>query len=119
MGYMGNQLATVSTGAFAAVLTGLWFYFLDFAPVLNFIFTMAVPIIWFLTLMCWLAQKSADYGPKECRLCAQPSIAHDAGQSAIGAPIISITTSGDQEPPKAERQVGAISYAETASDRDP
>lgn len=112
MGYMGNQLATVSTGAFAAVLTGLWFYFLDFAPVLNFIFTMAVPIIWFLTLMCWLAQKSADYVHK-------PSIAHDAGQSAIGAPIISITTSGDQEPPKAERQVGAIIYAETASDRDP
>ncbi len=112
MGYMGNQLATVSTGAFAAVLTGLWFYFIDWAPVLNFIFTMAVPITWFLTLMCWLAQKSADYVHKL-------SIAHDAGgQSTVGVPIISITTSGDQEQlPKAEKQVGAISYTETASDR--
>ena len=61
MGYLGNQLATVVTGAFAAVLTGLWPYFVDFAPILNFIFIMAVPITWFLTLMCWLSQKSADY----------------------------------------------------------
>ncbi len=61
MGYLKNQLATVVTGVFAAVLTGLWPIFVDFAPVLHFVFLMAVPITWFLTLMCWLAQKSNDY----------------------------------------------------------
>lgn len=61
MGYLGNHLATVATGVFAAVLTGLWPYFLDFAPLLNFIFIMAVPIAWFMVFTCWIAQKSADY----------------------------------------------------------
>lgn len=61
MGYAGNHLATISTGAFAAVLTGLWPYFMSFAPVLDFVFIMAVPITWFLTFTCWIAQKSADY----------------------------------------------------------
>ena len=64
MGYLGNHLATVIVGGFAAVLTGLWPYFVDFAPVLDFVFMMAVPITWFLTLMCWLSQKSTDYGHK-------------------------------------------------------
>ena len=54
MGYLKNNLATLVTGAFAAVLTGLWFVFLDFAPVTNFIFIMAVTITWFL-------QKGTDY----------------------------------------------------------
>lgn len=61
MGYLGNHLATIVTGVFAAVLTGLWPYFVDFAPILNFIFIITVPITWFLTLMCWLSQKSTDY----------------------------------------------------------
>ncbi|MHA7733416.1 hypothetical protein [Nitrosopumilus sp. S6] len=61
MGYLGNHLATISTGVFAAVLTGLWPWFLDFAPLLNFIFIMAVPITWFLTFTCWISQKSTDY----------------------------------------------------------
>ncbi len=61
MGYLRNHLATITTGIFAAVLTGLWPYFVDFAPILNFVFLMAVSITWFLTLMCWLAQKSTDY----------------------------------------------------------
>ena len=61
MGYFGNHLATLVTGVFAAVLTGLWPYFIDFAPILNFIFIMAVPITWFLTFACWISQKSADY----------------------------------------------------------
>ncbi len=61
MGYLKNHLATVVVGVFAAVLTGLWPYFIEFAPVLDFVFMMAVPITWFLTLMCYLAQKSNDY----------------------------------------------------------
>jgi len=61
MGYLGNHLATVVTGVFAAILTGLWPYFVDFAPLLNFVFIMAVPITWFLTFTCWISQKSTDY----------------------------------------------------------
>ncbi len=61
MGYFYNHLATLSVGAFAAVLTGLWPYFIDFAPILNFTFMVVVPITWFLTLMCWLSQKSTDW----------------------------------------------------------
>ena len=61
MGYLGNHLATITTGIFAAVLTGLWPYFVDFAPILNFVFIMAVPITWFLTFTCWISQKSTDY----------------------------------------------------------
>ena len=58
---MGNHLATVSTAAFAAVLTGLWPWFAGWTDLLDFIFIMAVPISWFMALTCWLAQKSADY----------------------------------------------------------
>ncbi len=61
MGYFRNHLATLVTGVFAATLTGLWPYFVSFAPDLNFIFIMAVSITWFLTLTCWLTQKSTDY----------------------------------------------------------
>jgi tellurite resistance protein len=61
MGYLGNHLATIVTGVFAAILTGLWPYFVDFAPILNFVFIMAVPITWFLTFTCWISQKSTDY----------------------------------------------------------
>jgi len=61
MGYVKNHLATLVTGVFAITLTGLWPYYVDFAPILNLIFMMAVPITWFLTLTCWLAQKSTDY----------------------------------------------------------
>ena len=61
MGYLGNHLATIVTGVFAAVLTALWPYFVDFAPILNFVFIMAVPITWFLTFTCWISQKSTDY----------------------------------------------------------
>ena len=60
MGYFRNNLATLVTGVFSAILTGLWPVFLDFAPILNFIFIMAVPISWFLTFMCWIVQKGAD-----------------------------------------------------------
>lgn len=61
MGYVGNHLATLVTGVFAIILTALWPYFVDFAPILNFVFIMAVPIMWFLTFTCWISQKSTDY----------------------------------------------------------
>ena len=61
MGYLHNNLATVATGTFAAILTGLWPIFVDIAPIMNIIFLIAVPITWFLTLTCWFAQISTDY----------------------------------------------------------
>ena len=61
MGYFGNHLATLVMGVFAAILTGLWPVFVDIAPILNFVFIMAVPISWFITFMCWIVQKGADY----------------------------------------------------------
>lgn len=64
MGYLYNHLATVVCGVFAAVLTGLWYIMTPIFPVLDFVFMMAVPIMWFLTASCWVAQKSADYMKK-------------------------------------------------------
>ena len=61
MGYLHNHLATVVTGIFAVVLSFLWFIMEPLYPVLGIVFQMAVPITWFLTLMCWLTQKSNDY----------------------------------------------------------
>jgi len=61
MGYLHNQLATVVVAIFAAVLSLLWYVMVPVYPVLNFIFMMAVPITWFLSLMCLFAQKSTDY----------------------------------------------------------
>jgi len=61
MGYLRNQLATAVTGTFAAVLSLLWVLLGSAYPILHFIFMMAVPITWFLTAMCYLAQKSKDY----------------------------------------------------------
>ncbi len=61
MGYLKNHLATLVTGVFAAVMTVLWAWFNGFAPVLDFVFIMAVPISWFLVIVLWLAQMSTDY----------------------------------------------------------
>lgn len=70
MGYLHNHLATVVCGVFAAVLTGLWPLMTSAYPVLDIVFLMAVPIMWFLVVMCWVVQKSNDYlkqypGPKK------------------------------------------------------
>ena len=58
MGYVKNHLATLVCGVFASVLSGL--YFLMPAD-LWFIFAMAIPTMWFLVFICWIAQKAADY----------------------------------------------------------
>ena len=61
MGHVKNHLATLVCGVFAAVLTGIWPLMVDFAPILNLVFIMAVPIMWFLTFIVWIAQRAADY----------------------------------------------------------
>ena len=61
MGLFYNQLATLVCGVFASVLTLLWPMFVDYAEVLDVVFILAVPIMWFLTIVCFVAQKSADY----------------------------------------------------------
>ena len=87
MGYFGNHLATLVTGAFAVTLTALWPYFIDFAPILNFVFIMAVPITWFLTFTCWISQKSTDYMHKHV---------HIEKKSLSDTHIIQTTTNGEQ-----------------------
>jgi len=62
MGYVYNQLATLVCGVFAAVLTLLWPMFVEYAQVLDIFFWLAVPIMWFLTLVCYVSQISQDYG---------------------------------------------------------
>ncbi len=89
MGYFGNHLATLATGVFAAVLTGLWPYFVDFAPLLNFVFIMAVPITWFLTFTCWISQKSTDYMHNHAP-------AHDEKKSLSNTQTIQTVTTGSQ-----------------------
>ncbi len=91
MGYLRNHLATVTTGAFAAVLTGLWPYFIDFAPDMNTIFLISVPITWFLTLMCWLSQKSTDYMHKQA-----PEHTNSKKKSLSNTQTIVTTTTGNQ-----------------------
>ena len=58
MGHVKNHLATLVCGVFAAVLTGLYFVM---PSDLWFIFAMAIPTMWFLVFICWIAQKAADY----------------------------------------------------------
>ncbi len=91
MGYLGNHLATITTGVFAAVLTGLWPYFVDFAPILNFVFIMAVPITWFLVFTCWISQKSADYMHSHA-----PSHTDGEKKSSSSTETVQTATSGSQ-----------------------
>ena len=61
MGLVYNHLATLVCGVFASVLTLLWPMFVDYAAVLDVVFIMAVPIMWFLTTVCFVSQRSVDY----------------------------------------------------------
>ena len=61
MGLVYNHLATLVCGVFASVLTLLWPMFVDLSPVYDLVFILAVPIMWFLTAVCFVAQISADY----------------------------------------------------------
>ena len=61
MGLVYNHLATLVVAAFASVLTLLWPMFVDYAVVYDVVFILAVPIMWFLTVVCFVAQISADY----------------------------------------------------------
>ena len=61
MGLVYNHLATLVVAVFAAVLTLLWPMFVDYAAVLDVVFLLAVPITWFLTAVCFVAQISTDY----------------------------------------------------------
>ena len=89
MGYFGNNLATLVTGVFAATLTGLWFYFLDTVPLLNFVFIMAVPITWFMTFTCWISQKSTDY-------MHDHAISHSETVSLANTQVIETATTSNQ-----------------------
>jgi len=61
MGLLYNHLATLVCAVFASVLTLLWPMFVDYAVVYDVVFLLAVPIMWFLTAVCFVAQRSADY----------------------------------------------------------
>ena len=61
MGLVYNHLATLVVAVFASILTLLWPMFVDYAAVLDVVFLLAVPIMWFLTAVCFVAQRSADY----------------------------------------------------------
>ncbi len=61
MGYVFNHLATLVCAVFASILTLLWPIFVDYAEVYDLVFLLAVPIMWFLTIVCFVAQRSADY----------------------------------------------------------
>ena len=61
MGLVYNHLATLVCGVFASILTLLWPMFVDYADVFDVVFLLAVPIMWFLTVVCFVAQISADY----------------------------------------------------------
>ncbi|QLH05412.1 hypothetical protein C5F49_08815 [Nitrosopumilus oxyclinae] len=88
MGYVGNHLATLVTGVFAAVLTGLWAFW-DLSPILDFVFLMAVPITWFMAFTCWISQKSTDYMHNHA-----PS--HVEKKSLSNTQTIETTTTGSQ-----------------------
>ena len=73
MGYIYNHLATLVCGVFASVLTLLWPMFVDYAEVYYVVFLFAVPIMWFLTIVCFVAQRSTDYMHSSHKPSKKPS----------------------------------------------
>ena len=61
MGLVYNHLATLVCCVFASVLTLLWPMFVDYSTAMDVVFILAVPIMWFLTAVCFVSQISADY----------------------------------------------------------
>ena len=61
MGLLYNHLATLVCGVFASILTLLWPMFVELSPVYDLVFILAVPIMWFLTAVCFVSQISTDY----------------------------------------------------------
>ena len=61
MGLIYNHLATLVCGVFASVLTLLWPMFVDYAAAMDVVFILAVPIMWFLTLVCFVSQISQNW----------------------------------------------------------
>ncbi len=111
MGYVGNNLAALVTGVFAAILTGLWPYFVDFAPILDVVFMIAVPITWFLTLTCWISQKSTDYMHNHA-----PS--HSESTNLVSTQIIETTTTGNQVGLSEIKQIQSELSSELTSVKD-
>ena len=56
-----NHIATLVCAVFESVLTLVLPMFVDYAEVFDVVFLLAVPIMWFLTVVCFVAQRSADY----------------------------------------------------------
>ncbi|MBM3905048.1 MAG: hypothetical protein FJ357_07960 [Thaumarchaeota archaeon] len=61
MGYLGNHLATVVVAGFAVFLSAMYFYM---PPAMNQLLLVSTIVTWFLVVICWLAQKSADWTKK-------------------------------------------------------
>ena len=61
MGLLYNHLATLVCAVFASILTLLWPMFVAYSVVYDAAFLYSVPIMWFLTVVCFVAQISADY----------------------------------------------------------
>lgn len=53
-----GHIPTATVGALSAVLTGLYFVLPE---AVHFTMIVFIAAAWFLTAICWLAQKSADY----------------------------------------------------------
>ena len=60
-----NHLATLVCGVFSGGLVLLWYLFhnviLGGLAVLDVVFIMALPPMFFLTIICFVSQKSVDY----------------------------------------------------------
>ena len=73
MGYIFNHLATLVCGVFASILTLLWPMFVDYNEVFELVFLLAVPIMWFLTIVCFVAQRSQDWAHGDHKPSKKPS----------------------------------------------